>query len=139
MLALHLLLLIGIYAQDLQNPLLEELFPHHKFECDPNGKTYETEFRFLQDLGRGFVHSEPHRIFFEYYFPAEHWVGFSTADQSIVGTKDECSLCYFEKYYPLSPNTNHSNLYPNCIEECLDDTIFVATVNSDADNTNNWN
>ncbi len=83
-----------------------------------------------EDSHHSFVHADPHRISSKYYFPAQHWVGFSSADQSIQGTKDECSQCYYTQYYPQTRNGNNSNLYPLCIEECLDDVIFVATVNS---------
>lgn len=127
-------------GEDALNELLEHEFPFYQFNCAPNAYAYETEFTFLRGLGRGFVHAEGNRIFFEYYFPTQHWVGFASADQSIAGEEDTCSACYYEYYYPKSPdNTNHSsNLYPQCIEECLDDTIFVSTVNSDDQNLNDW-
>ena len=137
---LSLLFVESLTEEKAVQELVNAAFPHHQFDCDPRGTTYETTFSFLRGLGRGFVHAEPSRIYFEYYFPAEHWVGFGAADQSIEGETDECTACYFEHYYPLQPaNTNHSNLSPLCIEECLDDTIFVATVNSDEQNLNDWN
>ena len=120
--------------------LLEEIFPHYQFTCSDQEYFYETTFTFLQGLGRGFVHVEPYRIYFDYYFPAEHWIGFATADQEIEGETDHCTQCYFDNYYQSSSSiNNHSNLYPNCIDECLDETIFVATVNSDEENINDWN
>eukprot|EP01084_Bolivina_argentea_P271633 462261_1 len=137
---LYLLAIVScIQSADPVEQLVEEIFPHHSFDCDPSFEVFETEFSFLDGLARGFVHVERHRIFFEYYFPAEHWVGFSTADQSIEGEEDGCSSCYYSHYYPLEASVNRSNLYPQCIEECLEDTIFVATVNSDEENLNNWN
>eukprot|EP01084_Bolivina_argentea_P067055 122216_1 len=113
-------------------------FDHHEFKCNPKMEAYETEFTFLQGLGHGFVHASYDRIYFEYDFPAQHWIAFSTADQTITGELDACSVCYFDNYYPLEPNESHSNLYPECIEECLDDAVVVATVNSDEDDINNW-
>ena len=135
-------LIIGIKCEDdeADHELLEHEFPHYQFTCNSDEYFYETEFTFLRGLGRGFVHAEPHRIFFEYYFPDKHWIGFASADQSIMGEKDHCTQCYYDHYYPKSPyNTNHtSNLFPLCIEMCLDDVIFVATVNSDHENINVW-
>eukprot|EP01084_Bolivina_argentea_P310908 538078_1 len=111
------------YGTNSSNPS-SNLFPHDQFDCGQLSllsDVYETEFTFLQGLGHGFLHAEAHSIYFEYYFPVQHWIAFATADQVIKGEKTECSKCYFENYYPLSPtNKNHSNLYPKCIEECLD-------------------
>ena len=129
----------------LSSPLeAEEVFPHYHFECPENNDIfiYETTFQFLGGLGVGFVHAESTRIYFEYYFPKNHWVGFAAADQTIKGTKDSCTKCYFKNYYEKDKNdeieTNESNLYPLCIEECLDEVIFVATANYDEENINDW-
>ena len=119
---------------------VDQLFPFHDFtaECSPSGHSYETTFTFLEGMGRGFVHAEPHRIFFEYYFPAEHWVGFAAADQSIVGEEDECTQCYYQYLDDDDHNETESNLWPNCIEQCLDESVFVATVNGNESNPNQW-
>ena len=119
--------------------LVDRLFPFHDFsaDCSPSGHSYESTFTFLEGMGRGFFHAEPHRIFFEYYFPAEHWVGFAAADQSIVGEEDECTECYYE-YVDDDGHNETANLWPNCIEQCLDGSIFVATVNGNESNPNQW-
>jgi len=111
--------------------LLSEVFPHYNFVCHPLTFAYESTFTFLDGFGYGYVYAEHSRVYFEYYFPAKHWVGFAAADQSIEGVADHCTECYFAQ-------SSSSPLLGNCTEECLDDAIYIATVNSDELNLNDW-
>ena len=61
---------------DAAQELLEHEFPHHQFPCSQDGYLYETEFTFLRGLGHGFVHAEPYRIYFEYYFTLIMYITF---------------------------------------------------------------